>query len=118
MLGANSEADNTVRECKNQYVLTYLSLLVSQGRFKTTGFCSLRKGHTHCRVGNLVTNSHCNVMWPHTLCDVFRKLWPLILTFFVWNQQLAKTSAGESSVVELDVNKYTGCQRCCEGGVG
>lgn len=53
----NPEADNTVRECKNQYVLTFLNLLVTQGRFRTTAFCSLRKSHTHCRIGILET--HC-----------------------------------------------------------
>lgn len=44
-----AKADNTVRECKNQYMMTYLRLLVAQ--LRTVAMAFLRKSHTHCRVG-------------------------------------------------------------------
>ncbi len=53
-----SEADNTVRESKNQYVLTYLHLLVAKGFFKATSLACLRKSHTHCRVGSFAGSKH------------------------------------------------------------
>jgi hypothetical protein len=37
------KADNTVRECKNQYVLTYCHLLVSKGLFRSACLAFLRK---------------------------------------------------------------------------
>ena len=45
-------ADNTVRECKNQFMMSYLHLLVAQHRFRSCAMCFLRKSHTHCRVGH------------------------------------------------------------------
>lgn len=46
-----AEADNTVREAKNQFCLTYLHLLAAQHRFRVVALCHLRKSHTHCRIG-------------------------------------------------------------------
>ena len=45
------KADNTVRETKNQYVMSWLNALVTQGRFRSTALAFLRKSHTHCRIG-------------------------------------------------------------------
>jgi hypothetical protein len=39
--------DNTVRENKNQYVMTYLAMLVRKTMFRVTGMCNLPMGHTH-----------------------------------------------------------------------
>lgn len=50
----NNKADNTVREAKNQYCMTYLNLLVAQSRFRLSCLAHLRKSHTHCRIGGLV----------------------------------------------------------------
>ncbi|CAK9006089.1 unnamed protein product [Durusdinium trenchii] len=46
------KADNTVREAKNQHVLTYLHLAVGRHLFRSACLCHLRKSHTHCRVGH------------------------------------------------------------------
>ena len=48
-----TKADNTVREAKNQYVLTWLHLAVAKYHLKCATLCHLRKSHTHCRIGCL-----------------------------------------------------------------
>ena len=45
------KADNTVREAKNQYLMTYLNLLTAKFLLKSCTLCHLRKSHTHCRIG-------------------------------------------------------------------
>ncbi|CAK9073825.1 unnamed protein product [Durusdinium trenchii] len=47
------QADNTVREAKNQYLLTYIHLAVAKHLFRSACLCHLRKSHTHCRVDQL-----------------------------------------------------------------
>ena len=47
----HTKVDNTVRECKNQQVLSYLHLLVGTHRFRASCLCHLRKSHSHCRIG-------------------------------------------------------------------
>ena len=60
-----------MREAKNQFLLTYLNLLVSQGRFQCAALLTLRKSHTHCRIGTLVLKQ---ILWdPVWLrCPSFR----------------------------------------------
>ena len=45
------KADNTVREAKNQYLMTFLNLLTAKFLLKSCTLCHLRKSHTHCRIG-------------------------------------------------------------------
>ena len=43
-------SDNTVREVKNQYCLSYVCNLVSRFRFRLGALLNLRKSHTHDRL--------------------------------------------------------------------
>lgn len=43
-------SDNTVREAKNQFMLSYLSNLTSHFKVRMTGLLNLRKSHTHDRL--------------------------------------------------------------------
>lgn len=45
--------DNTVRELKNRFVLSYISNLLAQRKMRLAGCFFLRKSHTHCRVDQL-----------------------------------------------------------------
>ena len=49
--GVPSKADNTVREAKNQYLMSFLNVLVGKYFLKSASLCHLRKSHTHCRIG-------------------------------------------------------------------
>ena len=46
-----SKADNTVREAKNRFMLSWLHLQTLRGRFRSTSLMMLRKAHTHDRIG-------------------------------------------------------------------
>lgn len=57
--GANfAQADNTVREAKNSFVMSYLHLLCARYHLRTTTLCHLRKSHTHCRIGAGISGKH------------------------------------------------------------
>ena len=47
-----SEADNTVREAKNRFVLSWMHLQCLRGRFRTTTLAMPRKSHSHDRIGH------------------------------------------------------------------
>ena len=47
------QADNTVRENKNQILLKYLCYLVGSGAMRLVSFMSARVGHTHNRLDAL-----------------------------------------------------------------
>lgn len=46
-------SDNTVREAKNSFVLSYLANLTARGLANCTGLLNLRKSHTHDAVDQL-----------------------------------------------------------------
>lgn len=46
-------SDNTVREAKNSYLLSYLANLTQRGLAKCAGLLNLRKSHTHDAVDQL-----------------------------------------------------------------
>ena len=45
------KADNTVREAKNSYLMTFLNALVGKFFLRSATLAHLRKSHTHCRIG-------------------------------------------------------------------
>ena len=48
------EADNTVRESKNQTMFKWLAFLLLQKGLELTGVLFHRVGHTHCQLGALL----------------------------------------------------------------
>lgn len=46
-------SDNTVRECKNQFLLSYLNNLVSKRKMRLAGLMCLRKSHSHDQIDQL-----------------------------------------------------------------
>lgn len=45
------EADNTVREAKNRFVMAWVHHQIARGRFRSGTLMMLRKSHTHDRIG-------------------------------------------------------------------
>lgn len=45
--------DNTVKECKNNTFMKFLSWMLLQKGMEMTGVCMARVGHTHCAIGFL-----------------------------------------------------------------
>ena len=45
--------DNTVRELKNQFCLSYAMNLLGRRKMRLISFLFLRKSHTHCRIDQL-----------------------------------------------------------------
>ena len=46
-------SDNTVRESKNQYFLSYILNLTASGKMKLAGLLNLRKSHSHDQIDQL-----------------------------------------------------------------
>ena len=68
------KADNTVREAKNRFVLTWLHLQCLRGRFRTATLAMPRKSHSHDRIGwkmmEKVNLQICSLSW-HQLLTLF-----------------------------------------------
>ena len=46
-----AQAENTVREAKNRFVLSWLHFQTLKSRFRSCTLMMLRKSHTHDRIG-------------------------------------------------------------------
>ena len=65
-----AEADNTVRENKNQTVLGYLMYLSATKGFRVTNLTSSRVGHTHNRLDALFGLLSTAVRYEDSLLDM------------------------------------------------
>jgi hypothetical protein len=75
------EADNTVREAKNRFVMAWVHHQIARGRFRSGTLMMLRKSHTHDRIGLAcfefaeVAHVSLNLLGFHDMAD---QLWGIL----------------------------------------